>query len=415
MATLRTFQDMLNEYLTYDLLKEEMVKKSYLFNKIEKDDGWKGGTLPVPFKAAGASSMKFGGLTASNNIAQDKFVRGEITAPKEVWGAMIFNQRDLIEQDGKVNEKSFLKLLPQVVEDFTERMRDNVSINLLNGAHVAVLTSNGLASGITSLDRPDRLDIGQELEFGSDTQATISGYVAAINMNPAVLTALIVTARGGATPLDLSAYLVADKAKAYIPGAKSNSFISLRESLLSLANGGTAALYGQTKTLYPYLQSINIDGTALDGTNLLAGIFDGYTDCRRYGKGNPNEALMSYKNLATIMKLIENSKGAYKTTPTTEKAELYGWTSIEIVGVKGRLTVVGVQEVDDDVIMLIDWRALKFHSNGMFRKVKDPDTGSEYYKIRGESGYQYILDMYLFGEFVLNRPSYCGIIHTIAY
>ena len=412
-STLQTFQDMLNEYLTYDLLKEEMVKKSYLLNKIEKDDGWKGGTLPVPFKAAGASSFSFGGLTASNDIAQDKFVRGSVSTYKEVWGAMIFNHKDIVQHDGKVNEKSFLKLLPQVVEDFTEYMRDMVSINVLNGSHVVKLTADGDATGVLALDRPDRLMIGQKIEFADDNTTThIPGYVSTINMN--TLAVLFVTARGGATPVDFSALTTAQNAKGYIPGARDNSFTSLRNSLLSAANGGTTTLYGQTKTTYPYLQAINIDGTSWDGTNFLTKLFDGYTDTRRYGKGNPNEVLMSYKNLATVMKLVELSKGAYKTTPTTQNAQLYGWTEIEIIGVKGKLKAVGIQEVDDDVVMFIDWRALKFHSNGMFRKHMDPQ-GNEYYMLRGTEGYQYIIDMYLFGEFILSRPSYCGIAHTISY
>lgn len=413
MSTRRTFQDMLNEYLTYDLLKEEMVKKSYILDKIEKDDGWKGGTLPVPFKAAGASSLRFGSLVASNNIAQDKFVRGSVASYKEIWGAMIFNQRDLVEQDGKVNEKSFLKLLPQVVEDFTERMRNNVSINILNGKHVGVLLADGDATGVVEIDRPDRLDIGQEVEFGGDTAPTIPGYVSAIDMN--TLEVSFVTTRGGATPLNLTAYTTADNAKIYIPGAKASSFTSLRESLLSAANGGSPQLYGQTKTAYPYLQAINLNGSTVNATNLLGKVFDGFTATRQYGKGNPTTVLMSYKHLGSVMKAVELSKGAYKVTPNTKSAEIYGWTEIQITGVKGSLTVVGIQEIDDDVIMYIDWRALKFHSNGMFRKVKDPDNGSEYYKIRGEDGYQYILDMYLFGEFVLSRPSYCGIMHSISY
>lgn len=414
MGTVRSFQDMLNEYLTYDLLKEETINKSYLLKKVEKDTGWKGGTLPVPFKAAGASSLKFGGLTASNNIAQDKYVRGSVAGYKELWGSLIFNQRDFVEHDGKVNEKSFLKILPGIVEDYSEFMRNNVSINILNGSHICKATANGTSSGTIALDRPDRLEIGQELVFKGTTAAESSAYVSAINMNTLVVT--FVTARGGSTVADLSAYTTADSAKVYLPGALSDSFTSLRSSLLSAANGGSSTLYGQTKTAYPYLQSINIDGSAWDATNLLSKIFDAYTDIRRYGKGNPNEVLMSYKNLGTVMKLIESSKGAFKTTPTTKQASLYGWTEIEIIGVKGVLKVVGIQEIDDDVIMFIDWRALKFHTNGdMFRKVKDPDTGSEYYKIRGEDGYQYIVDMFLFGELILNRPSYCGIAHTVDY
>jgi hypothetical protein len=39
MATLRSFDSMLNEYLPYDLLREELVKRDYLLTKIEKDNG----------------------------------------------------------------------------------------------------------------------------------------------------------------------------------------------------------------------------------------------------------------------------------------------------------------------------------------------------------------------------------------
>jgi hypothetical protein len=48
MATSRDFQAMLNEYLAIDLLKQEYQKRDYLLQKVNKDDGWKGGTLPVP-------------------------------------------------------------------------------------------------------------------------------------------------------------------------------------------------------------------------------------------------------------------------------------------------------------------------------------------------------------------------------
>ncbi len=84
MATDRDFQDMLNEYLPNDLLETELVKRDYFLNKVKKDNNWKGGKIPVPFKAAGASSVKFGGLTDSGNIAKDKFIRGSIDDYQEV-------------------------------------------------------------------------------------------------------------------------------------------------------------------------------------------------------------------------------------------------------------------------------------------------------------------------------------------
>lgn len=101
MGTSRTFQAMLNDFLPNELLKEELVKRDFLLNKIEKDDTWigasgstgNGGNLIVPFKAAGASSVSYGQLTASNDVAEDNYVRGQISTQPEVWGSMLFNHR----------------------------------------------------------------------------------------------------------------------------------------------------------------------------------------------------------------------------------------------------------------------------------------------------------------------------------
>ena len=159
MATNRTFQDMLNEYLTYDLLKEEFVKRNWLLSNVEIDDGWKGGTLPVPFKGAQSSSMKFGGLTAEGDVAEDKYVRGEVSDYKELWGTLLFNHRDLLEHDGKVKEKSFLRILPDVIEDYMEFMKENTSLNMLVGAAKDQAAADGTAGSGIQVNRPDRFSI----------------------------------------------------------------------------------------------------------------------------------------------------------------------------------------------------------------------------------------------------------------
>lgn len=417
-ATDRSFSAMLNEYLTYPLLKEELVKRDYMLNKIEKDNGWKGGNLVVPFKGAGASSISYGGLTASNDIAEDTYVRGGVSTYKEAWGAMVFNHKDLVEHDA-ISEQNFLKVLPGSIDDFMSRFKVAVSCNLLNGPYISKVAGTGTSGGLIAVNFPDRYDIGQKVYFQGTTAPLVFGYISAINMNSDETTSMIgqltvVTARGGSTALNLSAYTVADAGKVYYEGAVSNSFSSLRDALLSSANGGSSTLYGQTKTAYPYLQAIQVQGSTWDATNFLSKLFDAYVISRQKGKGNPNEALMSYRNLGTVMKLIELSKGAYKVSPTTEKASLYGWTEIEVVGVRGTLKVVGIQEMEEDVIHMIDWRALKFHSNGFFKKRQSPD-GKEYYEVRAQTGYKYIVDLMLFGELVVSRPSYCGIVHGISY
>lgn len=422
MGTTRSFQAMLNDFLPNELLKEEMIKRDYLYKNIEKDDTWigasgstgNGGNLIVPFKGAGASSISAGSLTASNDIAEDIYVRGQISTQPEIWGSMIFNQRDLMEHD-KVSEKNFLKLLPDSVDDFMDQMKYVVSVNLLIGKAFAKTTAASTsASGILTVNRPDRFVIGQKVQVDATSPVSVTGYVAPAGIDMNALTVTLVTARGGSTAVDFSANNVASGASIYNDNFKANGFSDLRNALLSSTNGGSSSLYGQTKTNYPYLQAINIDGSGCTAANIVEKCFNGYTRTRLYGKGAPTDIVMSLTNLGYVMQVVEASKGAYNVKVGSQKASQYGWTEIEIGSVTNQsLKFVGVQEMDDDIIMYLDWRGLKFYSNGSFRKNKSPD-GNEYYVIRATTGYQYIIDICLFGDIVVDRPSYMGIMYGIA-
>lgn len=411
MATTRSFSTMLNDYLPNKLLKAELTKRDYLLNKVDKDDSWVGGPLIVPFKSAGASSVAFGALTASDDIAEDAYVRGSVSSQKEIWGSMVFNHRDLMEHDA-VSEKNLLKILPDAIEDFMDLMKNAASVSLLNGAHFATLTGDGQAGGTMVVDRPDRFDLGQKIVIDDSDSSPVDAYVTAINMNTKTIT---VSATRGGGALNISAYTVAQAAKCYHPGSQASGFSSVRAALLSAANGGDSALYGVTKTTAPFLQAINVDGSDITSQNILEKIFDAFVTIRQLGKGNPSDLVMSYKTLGACMKVIELSKGAYNVAPGSQKASQYGWTEIEVGSVtKGGLKLIGVQEMDDDVIMCIDWRALTFHSNGFFKKRKSPD-GLEYFETRATTGYSYIVDICCFGDLVVKRPSYCGIIHSISF
>jgi len=418
MATIRSFSSMLNEYLSYDLLKEEMIKRDWLLQNLEKDMGWKGGTLPVPFQGAGASSVSFGSLTAAADIAENVYVRGQITSQPEVWGSILFNQRDLMEHDGKVNEKSFLKLLPNALDDFLNYMKQVVSLSFLNGSAFASATVDGTAGGALVVDRIERFTLNQKVQVDDDDSAPVTGYVRTIDLNTDTVT--LFDARTGGAAVDLSAYTVAQNAKVYFDNAQLNALTSLKSSLLSAANGGSAALYGQTKTAFPYLQAIQVDGSAVTAANILNKIFDGYTTVKNKGKGMPNQILMSYKNLGSVMKLLESgssefdAKGGFHIKQGSTDVNVYGWTSISVFGVQGNLQVVGIQEIDDDYIIYMDKRAAKIHSNGFFKKRINPD-GDSWFEVRNTTGYQYITDVCFFGDLVLSRPSYCGIMHTVSY
>lgn len=415
MSTTRTFQDMLNEYLPNKLLKEELLKRDYILSNIEKDDKWKGGKLIVPFKAAGASSVKMGGLTGASDISEDKYVRGSIDDYKEMWGSMIFNHRDLMDHSGKIVEDSFLKILPDTIEDFMEYIKMVASIQMGTGPHFAKVTdATNAATGIMLVDHVDRFVLNQKVTLDDDNSAAASFYVIAIDVNTDAVT--FSATRGGAAA-DLSAYSVAQNAKFYTDGAETTSFTSIRGVLLSAANGGSATVHGQSKLAYPFLQAVNVNGASITASNILDKLFDAYTEVRKKAKGRADRFVMSYKHFGSVIKLIENkANGAanWQITIEDKKASLYGWDEVVINSVKGKLTIVGIQEWDDDVIALLDMKSMVFRSNGFFQKRKSPE-GQEYFEVRNTTGYQYIVDISLFGELEINKPGHCGIIYGISY
>lgn len=413
MATTRSFSAMLNDYLPNSLLKEEMVKRDWCLQNIEKDNSWLGGTLVVPFKAAGASSIAFGALTASDDIAEDSLVRGEVSTQPEVWGSMVFNHRDLMEH-GKLSEQNLLKILPDSVDDFLGYMKSAVSVSLLNGSSFAKVTdATDAATGVMVVDHVERFQIGQKCTIDDDNDSAASVYVTAIDINASTVT-LSATRGGGA--YNASTYTVAQNAKFYHPGSQASGLSSIKAALLPASAGGSSTLYGQSKLAYPYLQAVSASGSTINASNLLDSVFDHYVKVKNRGKGDPSTLLMSYKNLGTILKLLETSKGAYHQDQKSTSVSVYGWTEVVIFGPVGKLKVVGIQECDDSEIYFLDTRpnVMKIYSNGFFRKRQNPD-GREYFESRATTGYTYIVDVCFFGDLVVQRPSYCGALYSISY
>ena len=418
MSTRRTFQDLLNEYTPNEMLKEELIMRDYFIQNAQKDGNWKGGKLIVPFKGSGASSVSFGGLTDTSEIVQSKYVRGSIDDYREVWGSLIFNQRDLQEHDGKIPESTFLRLLPDELEEFMDYKKEVCSIQLGTGPHFDVLTADGDTNGLGVVDvsKIDRYQIGQKVHFASTAPQEDDVYVTRIDIDNERVT---VSATPGGAPVTMAAYLVADDAKAYHPGVydaagNHDTFISMRQALLSFANGGLQKIHGVEKLKYPILQAVNIDGSTITASNILNKLFDAYTEVRRRSKGRATEYLMSLKNYGSVMKQLELQKGEFRVVEDP-KESLFGWMEMKIANVTGQVTkFVGIQEMDDDIIPLVDWRSITFRSNGYFRKRISPD-GREFFEVRNVNGYQYVVDCMLFGEMEYKKPGHSAIIDKIAY
>ncbi len=420
MATLALFDDMLNDNLAYDLLMEELAERNWLIKNVEKNQKWKGGDLVVPFRGARGSSFAQGQLTPENDISDYQYVRGVVSDYKETWGSLKFNAKDLhqhvpegAKKKGLVNKDSFLKMLPDQIEDFIDGLKDMVSTMLLNGGHFATLTSNATANdGTIVVDRVERFELGMKVVVDDDNSSALTGYVRSVNVNTS--TVVLYDARTGGAVLDFSAnqMTTAQTARVYIPGAEdsTSAFTSLRSQLLSATNGGSANLFGQSKLAYPYLQSINISGASVSATNILDSIFDGWTTILKLGKGHADRVVMSYKHIGSVFKLLEAGSGGFRHIET--KASTYGYTEVTVGSVKGVLKLVGVQEMDDDVMYYLDMTAFKLHSNGFFERHIDPN-GNGFYIKRATTGYVYITDIRFYGELVLHAPCRCGVMYGI--
>lgn len=417
MATLvnSSFQSMLNEYLPNRMIMEELVKRDWFLSNLEIDNGWQGSKIIVPFKGAGASSVEFGQLADVADISQSQYVRGSIDSYVEAWASLVFNHRDLLDAEGKIPEATFLKILPGEVDSMVDYFKQVVSTSLGSGSHFAQLATDGQVGGTFEVDHIDRFQVGQKLVLDDSDSSPLTVYVIAINVNAATAgtgtVTVSLTRSGGAA--DVSAYTVAQGAKCYHPGALAGSFTSIREVLLSAANGGSATVHGVSKLAWPVLQAVNINGSSVTASNILDKLFDGYTEVRRKAKGNANTILMSFKHLGSVMKLIETQKGPFAVTKQPS-ASIYGWTEIEVTSVKGTLKLVACVECDDDVIMYLDLKSMVFRTRGGFRKRKSPE-GKEYYEVRGTDGFKYVVDMCLFGQLEVNAPGHNAIMHSISY
>jgi hypothetical protein len=406
---------MLNEYTPNNMLMEEMIKRDWFLSNIEIDNGWKGGKLIVPFKGAGASSVEFGQLAASSDISQSTYVRGYINDYVESWGSIILNHRDLMDHSGKIPETTFLKLIPGEIDMMMDYFKQVVSTQLGAGSHFATFVADGTAGGVIAVDHIDRFALGQKFDIDDGNSAATTVYVIAININQtATAGSVTVSATRGGAALDVSAYTTAQAAKCYHPGVLTNgSFTSVRSALLSAANGGSATIHNVTKLGYPITQAVNIDGSAWTASNILDSIFDGYTVVRQRAKGNANTVVMSFKHLGSVMKKLEAQKGPFVVTKQPS-ASIYGWTEIEVTSVKGTLKLVGIVEMDDDVVFYLDMSTMKFRTNGGFKKRQAPD-GREYFEIRNTTGYAYVIDCCLFGELEHSKPGHNAIVYGISY
>jgi len=429
MSTTRSFGDLLNEYLAEDLFMNDLLGRDYLLSNAKKDNSWAGGDYIVPFFGGNASSVSFGGLSAAGDISEYEGVRGKITTQPEMWGAMLFNDKDFVQHQGKKRDQAFLTNLKDLVPSFVTWAKTALSVVLTGGPHFASATADGTAGGLLTVDRPELFTRKQKVIIRNSTPIAVEAYVQAVDMSTNVV--LFNTTRAGGIASNLAAYTVVLGTKCYFDGlvntgtgAIQNNFTSLRSVLLSLVNGGSATVYGQTKATYPELQAINADGATITAANILEKIFYIYsTEIGRKAKfkktgKSPRTILVSEKNFGNILIAVQNNKGAFYVEPNSKEAKMYYWDTVVVGSTHGvKLEFVCMPEMDDDIMPFVNFETIKFASNGFFKFRENPSRPGEigYFEIRSTTGYSYIVDVACMGDLVINAPCANGIIYGISY
>ena len=402
MAVDQSYGAMLKRYMPEKLLENTFAKKNYIYQKIEKDPNWGLGTYEYPVEASGLGSIQMGALAAENDIAEGVQGVGTITH-KEMYASILMKEADLA-RHGSL-EKSYLKIMPDKIDQAMDRMQEQFSVAVLNGGNLALATVNGTVGGAITVDKPELFHPRQKVEVIDNDTAVVSGYVRTVDVNTGVLT--IFNARTAGAVVDLSAFTVAQAARVRIIGSGTERFLDLKTALLPAASGGVDTLYGLTRADFMPLQATVRSGSGWTAATVLDDLTALYFDYQRQGRGKGGEILVNYGMFKNVSKKLELSK----QYTTSDKKAGYGFNSVSLVGVQGELTITALREMPTSEVFIVDWAGIKFAGKEMFKKIKDPD-GSEYHKVRASTGYSFITDVRLAGEVIVDPCKHaCG--HSI--
>ena len=97
-----------------------------------------------------------------------------------------------------------------------------------------------------------------------------------------------------------------------------------------------------------------------------------------------------------------------------EVAAGYGFRTINVVGPQGSMDITGLRDMDDDKMYIMDWDGWKFHGSHFFDR-KRHKNGDEFFLVRNTTGYQYIVDIRLYGDLICSAPSHSGVVYSISY
>lgn len=405
MAITKSYGDLQKRYTPESLIENEFTKLSYIWQNCEKDKSWRGGTYEVPLLESGFSSIQFGGLAAANDIGEMAVAMGTQTM-KELWGSILVRESDLYRHGDM--EQSYLKIMPERIEEFVKFMQEQMSSTFLAGKRFAKATADGDASGNITVDKPHLFRVNQKIQVDDSNSSPVTGYVRSININSGVV--LVYDARSGGSVVDLSGYTTAQNAIVQIVGSESEQFTSLKSYLLNAtedAVNGSNTAYGLTKSSYTTLQALTASGAAWTAETILDDVLTAFYTFSDKRGNQFKEIIVPYGMFKNIAKLVETGKRA----SITDKKAGYGFNAIDIIGAEGQAKIVALRDMPNDVVYFGDVSKIKFAGAEPFkRKVYN---GEEFFMQRGTDGPSMISDMALRGDFIV-KPSEWACVYSVA-
>lgn len=420
MGVKHTYADLLIEHLHAGILETDFKKMCYLMDNCTVEKTWRGGPASIEFKAARASTVTKGGLAPEDEISKNKYVKGSVDAPSQWYGALVFEQEEIL-LNGEVDETNFLKALPDQLEDMLKVFKNLFSISVLGGEGVTKVTGAGAADGSITLANPERLEIGMKLSI-----AGIVAYVKQVDINTGdVLT--VKTLANTDPSVDYSGLAAGDKPDlstgvigtvCYVDD-NSEKFTSLRDHLLPAAGGfgGSDTIFGLDKSKFVWLQSKQYDGSGMTKANLLETLFDAVAHAQDRG-AEPRTLIMSWKLYNEARKQLQKNGEAFKDI--TSEVTYAGFKKMKVAAIDADVELVAIREMPGDVIYGVDTKHFVFKSQpGSFFDVLKTPEGHQYYTVRndkntaGGGGYKYITDTKLSGQFVYDAIWNALVIHSI--
>lgn len=405
MAATATYGSLLKRYTPESLIENEFTKLSYIWANCDKDKSWRGGTYEIPLLEAGFNSIQYGSLASSTDIGEMDVALGT-QSMKELWGSILVRESDLFRHGDM--EQSYLKIMPDRLEEFVKFMQEQVSSGFLAGTRIAKATADGDSSGNITVDKPHLFRKGMKVTVDDDNSSPVSGYVTAININSGVI--VIKDARSSGSAVNLAGYTTAQNALVQVVGAASETFTSLKSYLLNAtedaANGSNSA-YGLTKSSYTTLQALSASGSAFTAATILDDILNTYYTFNDKRGSIFKEVWVSPGVFKNISKQLETNRRA----AVMDKKSGYGFQSVDLIGAEGMAKIVCLREMPNDTIYFGDVGKVKFAGADPFKRKMY--NGDEFFMVRGTDGPQYISDMALRGDFIV-KPSEWGVVYGLA-